>query len=183
MIGKKTNEENSKKNFLITTISTIIITLISICYSLTWSTLFIYYIEKKTYPPECDSLISWNRALYIVLLMASGLHLISSGVQYVMTTINKDSMIPKYIMTFKSCLNYITGVILLIGVTVEYFGTTNAQSCGQLKTLTFAYIIVEWTIMGSFMLCVCIVCIISSIFKKSKTIDDNEELSDEENDI
>lgn len=183
MIGKKTNEENSKKNFLITTISTIVVTLIAICYSLTWSTLFIYYIENKEYPPHCNQLKAWDRALYIVLLMSSALHLVSSGVQYVMTTINKDSMIPKYIMTIKSCLNYITGVVFLIGVTDEYFSTLNVDKCGTLKTLTFAYIIFEWTIMGSFVLCVCVVCIISSICKKSRKIDNDEELSDEENDV
>ena len=39
--------QNEKFPILVSTISTLVITLLEIAYSLTWGILFVYYIEKK----------------------------------------------------------------------------------------------------------------------------------------
>ena len=41
--------QNEKFPILVSTISTLVITLLEIAYSLTWGILFVYYIEKKSY--------------------------------------------------------------------------------------------------------------------------------------
>ena len=87
-------------------------------------------------------------------------------------------------MSCKGCINCLIGVILLIGVNVAYFKTNKVKQCGNLQKAMLGYIICEWTIMGSFILCVCLVCSISIICKRmKKNYKDDGELSDEENDI
>jgi hypothetical protein len=180
--------QDEKIPILVSTISTLIITLLEIAYSLTWGILFVYYIEKKTYNSElCHDPIVWGRWLYFLLISASGLHLISSIIRIVSNILNEESNIPKYILTFKSCLSCIITVIMLIGITANYIKIRKIDSKGECKPLTklmLYYIICEWSIIGFLGLCVYIICLVSiTCLKKKKIFDDVGEVSDDECEI
>ena len=90
--------QNEKFPILVSTISTLVITLLEIAYSLTWGILFVYYIEKKSYSSIfCHDLIIWGRWLYFLLILASALHLISSLIKIIANIMNEESNIPNYI--------------------------------------------------------------------------------------
>lgn len=156
------------------TFFTILVLLLSLSYGMTWGILFVVYTSNKKYDPACNNLISWDRALYIVQFISAGLHLISSIFQLIATSYDRDSSIPKYIMGCRSCLVYIAGLTILLGINVSYFSQPNIKVCGDLMTLNLAYIITEWTILGSCICLVYVVCIVSIIFKKRRRYDDNK---------
>ena len=182
---KSDYSSNSKgSSFLVTTILSMSFTLLSICYTLVWGLIFITTIERNSYPSNCKNLVDWGRGLYFIQLLSSLIHLIASIIQLISNYKNIDSAIPKIMMSCKGCINCLIGVILLIGVNVAYFKTSKVKQCGNLQKAMLGYIICEWTIMGSFILCVCLVCSISIICKRmKKNYKDDGELSDEENDI
>ena len=180
--------QNEKFPILVSTISTLVITLLEIAYSLTWGILFVYYIEKKSYNSIiCHDLILWGRWLYFLLILASALHLVSSLIKIVANIMNEESNIPNYILTFKSCLSCIITVIMLIGITANYISTIrldNNKECKPLTNLMLYYIICEWSIIGFLGLCVYIICLVSiTCLKKKKNFDDVGEVSDEECEI
>ena len=177
---------NSPKgsSFLLTTILSLSFTLLSICYTLVWGIVLLFTIERHSYPSNCKNLVDWGRGLYFIQLLSSFLHLIASIIQLISNYKNVDSAIPKIMMSCKGCINCVIGVIILIGVNVAYFKTKNVKRSESLQKVMLVYIICEWTIMGAFILCVCLVCSISIICKKMKKhYKDDGELSDEENDI
>ncbi len=165
--------ENKVRTIFMGTFFTILVLLLSLSYGMTWGILFLIFTEKGEYNPSCDNLISWNKALYIVQFISAGLHLISSVFQLITTSYNRESSIPKYIMGCRSCLVYIAGLSILLGINISYFSHPNIDECGDLKKLNLAYIITEWTILGSCICLVYIVCIISIIFKKRRRYEDN----------
>ena len=63
----------------------------------------------------------------------------------------------------KSCLNYITSIIILIGITIAYFKFKNHNIFYPLSKIIFAYIISEFSIFCLFAICVYIVYL-SSFF-------------------
>jgi hypothetical protein len=166
------SSENKVRTIFMGTFFTILVLLLSMSYGLIWGILFLVYsgneMAKPDYDISCDSIISWDKALYITQFISAGLHLISSVFQLITTSYDQDSSIPKYIMGFRSCLVYIAGLSILIGINVAYFGHPNMNVCGDLKGLNLAYIICEWTILGSCICLVYVVCIFSIIFKKKK---------------
>ena len=176
-------ESRDKTSIFLSTISTLIMTFFGIAYSLTWGILFIYYIEKKTYPIECNKLIGWGSVLYWLLLLQSSLHFISSIIKLLSTYLNYDSEIPNYIMMLKSCLGCITSIIILIGITITYFKFTHHNECNPLSKLIMAYIISEYSIIGLFALCVYTVCLSSYFCKRNYKYDNDDDLSDEEIEI
>ena len=188
MKSKKIDTSNNQKkpegNSLVTTIISIAFTLLSICYTLTWGLLFVIFIEKNKYAPLCKNLKSWGRALYIIQISSSVIHLVASAIQIVASYRNVDSALPKIMMGCKGFLNCVLGFIMLIGINVVYFQTKDIKNCGKLQKLTLGYIICEWMIMGGFVICVCFVCSVSIICKKmKKNIRDEEDISDDENEI
>ena len=165
----QTSEEKFKGIFM-GTIFTIVLLLIGLSYGITWAALFIRYTDENKYQfqEECKILIKWDRALYIVLIITSALHLISSIIQIIASAKNKDSSIPQYITFSRSYINYIAGIVILIGINVEYFNLDQPKLCGKLAKLNLAYIIIEWSMMGIFIGFVLVVCLISLLLKKKK---------------
>ena len=176
--------EQSENATILSTISTLVMTLLAIAYSLTWGIIFLFYIERKTYEIECYKFENWGRVLYWLLLIASGLHFIASLIKLVFTYSDFDSNIPNFIMMIKSCISCVTSIIILIGITIHYFTNERLhKKCKPLSNLILAYIISEFSIIGLFGVCIAVVCL-SSVFCKNKYKHDNdEEFSDEENDI
>ena len=168
--------ENKVRTIFMGTFFTILVLLLSLSYGMTWGILFLYYISKYDYDESCQNLVNWDKALYIVQFMSAGLHLVSSVFQLIATSYDRESSIPKYIMGFRSCLVYIAGLTILIGINVSYFSHKDIDKCNALKGLNLAYIITEWTILGSCICLVYVVCIISIIFKKRKRYDDNNRI-------
>jgi hypothetical protein len=177
--------ESTENSTILSIISTLVMTLLAIAYSLTWGILFLFYIERKEYEIECVQFESWGRVLYFLLLIASGLHFISSVIKLVFTYFNFDSNIPNFIMMIKSCLSCITSIIILIGITTYYFTHENLHDqCKPLSKLILAYIISEFAIIGLFGVCIITVCL-SSYFcnRKKYRYETEEDFSDEENEI
>ncbi len=172
MENDETNEENKVKQIFMSTIVTILILLISLSYGMTWGILFVVYtkseLSKPDYDESCTNLLSWDEALYIVHFISAGIHIFSSVFQIIATSYNKESSIPTYITGCRSCANYIVGMVILFGINVSYFSHEDISKCGDLQELNLAYLITEWTILGSCICLVCCVCIISIVFKKKK---------------
>lgn len=167
------NEEKFKSIFM-GTLCTIILLLISLSYGITWGVLFLIYTKKDEFSnEECQELKRWDRALYIVHFICAFLHLISSVIQLLASAYDKDSNIAQYITFFRSCINYIAGIVILIGINVAYVRLEDTSICGSLSKLNLAYIICEWAIIGFFICFVFVVCIVSLTLKKRKhTFDD-----------
>jgi len=165
--------ENKVRSIFMGTFFTILVLLLSVSYGMVWGILFLIYTNEDR-DPSCANLVSWDKALYIVQFLSAGLHLISSIIQLVATSYDKESSIPKYIMGCRSCLVYLAGITILIGINVSYFSHEDITKCGNLKNLNLAYIITEWTIFGSCICLVCVVCIFSIIFKKRRRLENNK---------
>ena len=163
-----TTGENKAKTVVTGTLFTILLLLLSVSYGMTWGILFIIYTSKASYDESCNNLMSWDKALYILQFISAGLHIVSSVIQLVMISYDKESTIPNYIMGCRSCLVYVAGLSILLGINISYFSHPNIDICKELKTINFAYIITEWVILGSCIGLVCVVCIISIIFKRRK---------------
>jgi hypothetical protein len=160
--------ERKVRSVFMGTFFTLIVLLISVSYGMTWGVLFVVWIDRTDYHPTCETIISWDRALYVVQFISAGLHLISTIIQLVSTSYDKDSNIPKYIMGCRSCFLFIAGLTILIGINISYFSNEDIALCGDLQALNLAYIITEWTIISFCFLCVCVVCSVSICLKKRK---------------
>lgn len=160
--------ENKVRTIFMGTFFTILVLLLSLSYGMIWGILFLIYTSKGNFDESCDNLVSWNKALYIVQFISAGLHLISSVFQLVTTSYDRESSIPKYIMGCRSCLVYIAGLTILLGINISYFSHPDISLCGELKALNLAYIITEWTILGSCICLVYVVCTVTIIFKKRR---------------
>jgi hypothetical protein len=66
-----------------------------------------------------------GKVLYWLFLLSSFLHFSLSTIKLIFTYFNINSEIPNYIMMLKICLNYITSIIILIGITIAYFKFKN----------------------------------------------------------
>ena len=71
-------------------------------------------------------------------------------------------------MGCRSCLVFIAGMTILIGITSSYFSNDDITRCGSLANLNLAYIVTEWTLLASCIFFVCLLCSISIILKKKK---------------
>ncbi len=166
------NSENRVKKIFMGTFFTILLLLLNLSYGLVWGILFSVYTEKEINDPNyditCNNIVSWDKALYIVQFISTGLHLISSIFQLIATNYDQDSNIPKYLMGIRSCIVYIAGMTILLGINVAYFNHENIDACGSLKSLNLAFIITEWTIYGFCCCLVCVVCVFTIIFKRRK---------------
>ena len=160
--------DQTNKPIFMGTVFTLILLLISLSYGLAWAILFLVYTSQYEYDPSCSTLISWDRALYITQFISSGLHIISSVIQLISSSYDIESSIPKYITGCRSCIVYVAGITNLVGINVTYFKHGTIEICADLQKLNLAYIITEWTIMGSFICFVCSICIISLALKKIK---------------
>lgn len=161
------DDEDKFKSIFMSTFFTILLLIVSISYSITWAVIFNVY-SLKQYPDECFKLKQWDKTLFIILYITSLLHLVSSIIQIFTYAYNKESNIPQYITFCRSCINYLAGIVILIGINVEYFNIEDPSVCGVLSKINLAYIITEWSIIGLFICLILIVCGISLMLKKRK---------------
>jgi hypothetical protein len=162
------NSERKVRSIFMGTCCTILVLLISVSYGMVWGILFLVWTGREVYDPSCEILVSWDRALYIVQFISAGLHLVSTIFQLISIGYDKESNIPKYIMGCRSCIMFMAGLAILIGINISYFKHDDISLCENLAGLNLAYIITEWTILGSCICFVCILCSISIILKKRK---------------
>lgn len=167
----KTKKDSKTKTLFMGSMFSLIVLLLSVSYTVTWTILFIIFL-KDEYTSECDSIKKWNKALVVISIISITLHIISYTLQFIVTTKGEESSksmtIVKYINTFRSCINYITGIVLLIGINVEYANLETSSTCGRLSVLNMIYIITEWTLIGFFICFVVLLCIFAIISKKMK---------------
>ena len=128
---------------------TLLSTIISSIYTLTFFILLIYYNEKKYengFHGECVRLKRWNRVLYIGLGVSFIFFIICTVLQ-----INNQGR-EKYVsilLLIRTIFNYIIGLFFLISITCAYFSIENIDSCPTVKNVDLAYIIVEWVIFSA----------------------------------
>ena len=133
---------------------TLLSTIISSIYTLTFFILLIYYNEKK-YPDDkgfqkgeedCSKLKIWNRVLYIGLGISFIFFIICTILQI------KNQGREKYVsflLLIRTVFNYIVGLFFLISITCVYFSVDNMNLCPTVKYVDLAYIIVEWVIFST----------------------------------
>lgn len=166
--NKVQSTEDKFKAIFMGTLFTIILLIISLSYGITWAVLFVIYTNNEEYSSVCQSLRKWDKSLYIVLFICAFLNLVSSIIQLISSAADKESNIAQYITFCRSCINYLAGIVILIGINVEYFNLENPSDCGNLAKLNLAFIITEWSILGFFICFILSVCILSLIIKKKK---------------
>ena len=125
---------------------TLLSTIISSIYTLTFFILLIYYNEKnyeQGFGGDCVRLQHWNRVLYIGLGISFIFFIICTILQ-----INNQGR-EKYVsilLLIRTIVNYIIGLFFLISITCAYFSIDNIDLCPTVKKVDLAYIIVEWVI-------------------------------------
>ena len=128
---------------------TLLSTIISSIYTLTFFILLIYYNEKKYengFHGDCVRLKRWNRVLYVGLGISFIFFIICTILQ-----INNQGR-EKYVsilLLIRTIFNYIIGLFFLISITCAYFSIENIDSCPSVKKVDLAYIIVEWVIFSA----------------------------------
>jgi hypothetical protein len=150
------------------TIWSIMALLLSVSYGVIWGSFFLVYSSRDVYPKTCQTLIKWDQAIYILYFISVSLHLVSTLIQFIVNTRDRESPIPKFITAFRSCLSYLAGMAILIGLTLEYASLEEPEKCGDLAKINMIYIILEWTILLTCVLFVYVVCIVSIFMKKRK---------------
>lgn len=152
-------------DFLISTI----ITIVASFYGLTWAILFIIFLTKENNNlDKCKTLRNWNVVLIVFSFLIVILNCISFILQNCCIQTNTLTNISKYLITIRSCINCLVSIIILIGITADYFSIKEPQDCGDLNLLNLIYIIVEWCLFGFFTCCIMVMCIIAVITKKNK---------------
>ena len=124
-------------------IFTVIFAFIYIGYDIGWSCLFIYETSLPN-DNKCETLIQWDKALYIVLLLISFLHLTSCILSWYFYSKQKLLIA---ISICKSMCNYIAGIVIMIGIITSF----NNEECERLKRYNMIYIITEMSIIGFFL--------------------------------
>lgn len=152
-------------------IFTVIFAFIYIGYDIGWSCLFIYETSLPN-DNKCETLIQWDKALYIVLLLISFLHLTSCILSWYFYSKQKLLIA---ISICKSMCNYIAGIVIMIGIITSF----NKEECERLKRYNMIYIITEISIIGFFCFFICAMSIIKFSIKKKEI----NEISEDEDDI
>ena len=128
---------------------TLLSTIISSIYTLTFFILLIYYNEKKYeqgFHGECLRLKKWNRVLYVGLGISFIFFIICTILQ-----INNQGR-EKYVsilLLIRTIFNYIIGLFFLISITCVYFSIDNIDLCPTVKRVDLIYIIIEWIIFSA----------------------------------
>ena len=130
---------------------TVLSTIISSIYNLTFFVLLLYYNEKHFDHEEfdnirnedCQRLQKWNRVIYIGL----GISFIFFIICTILQIINQGK--EKYVsilLLVRTVFNYIVGLFFLIAITCVYFSIDNIELCPKVRKIDLAYIIFEWAI-------------------------------------
>ena len=127
---------------------TLLSTIISSIYTLTFFILFIYYNEKNKndFIEDCKNLRKWNRIIYVGLGI--------SFIFFILCTILQiqNQGREKYVsilLLIRTIFNYIVGLFFLIALTCVYFGIDNIDICPPVRKVDLAYIIIEWIIFSA----------------------------------
>ena len=156
-------EIEKNKDYIISkfggTSRTLLSTIISSIYTLTFFILLLYYneynsdsdeYEKDIYNgkyDECRKLRRWNRVLYIGLGISFVFFIICTVLQI------KNQGKEKYVsilLLIRTVFNYIIGLFFLISITSVYFGISGdvLDNCPTVRKVDLAYIICEWAIFS-----------------------------------
>jgi len=126
---------------------TFLSTFISSIYNIVFIILIIYFNEKDTKNtqmiPSCKKLKRCNRVLCIGLGVSLVFVLVCTIIQIKYQGREK---IVSYLLLIRTLYNFFVGTGLLIYLTVVYFHD-DIDDCGNVKTVDFVYIILEWVIL------------------------------------
>ena len=156
-------EIEKNKDYIISkfggTSRTLLSTIISSVYTLTFFILLLYYneyssdsdeFEKDIYDNkfnDCRKLKRWNRVLYIGLGISFVFFIVCTVLQI------KNQGKEKYVsilLLIRTVFNYIIGLFFLIAITCVYFGINGdiMDNCPNVRKVDLAYIICEWAIFS-----------------------------------
>lgn len=156
-------EIEKNKDYIISkfggTSRTLISTIISSIYTLTFFILLLYYnecnsdsdeFEKDIYNnkyDECRKLKRWNRVLYIGLGISFVFFIVCTVLQ--IKNQGKEKYVSILLLT-RTVFNYIIGLFFLISITCVYFGISGdiMDNCPIVRKVDLAYIICEWAIFS-----------------------------------
>ena len=134
---------------------TLLSTIISSVYTLTFFILLIYYNEKnynlieddvQKKEKDCNKLRNWNRVLYIGLGISFIFFILCTILQ--INNRGKEKYV-SILLLVRTVFNYIIGLFFLISITCVYFGIDDIDYCPKVRYVDLAYIIIEWIIFSA----------------------------------
>jgi len=161
-------EDTKLRKKLNSTTCTLIMFLLVVVYELTLAILFLFFsLDVK--PPECITLVNWNIALYVLYFLSALLNIIATIIQITTNMKDTENYIPKCIIGIRTAIHYITGIVILIGINVSYVNIPNIDVCGNnFVMLNYAYIILEWILIGGLTIFLIAMCILIIVMRKKR---------------
>jgi hypothetical protein len=139
--------------------------LIGIAINVTFIVLFILKSADEADNTSCQSLLSWDKGLYISMII----YVVASFFDNLYKISSAPVAPTGGLYTLFSFLNGASGLssfVCWIGIQVVYFNLEVSGVCNALGTVNFAYIIVNYVLIGlvvltCFCVCCCGVCLMS----------------------
>ncbi len=144
-------EDTKLRKKLNSTSCTLIMFLFIVGYEIAIAILFLFF-SYDVIQPQCQTLVAWNKALYILYFLSALLNIIATLIQIITNLKDSENYLPKCIIGIRSAIHYVAGIVMLIGINVNYVNIENIEECGKrFKILNLVFIIFEWILIGGFL--------------------------------
>lgn len=116
--------------------------IISISYNIIFGILLLIYNEKSL-PSNCKKLKWCNRVVYVLLFISTIVTIIFGIIQ--IKDYQNSELIQK-ILKIRTIYNCSVTLLILLLLTIIYSTTKNKKTCGNIRKVDLAFIILEWII-------------------------------------
>lgn len=151
---------------------TIITTMLTSIYTLAWGIIFTMYIEVDEDSKDCSAkIVFWGRFTYVCLYLLAIMAFICCFLQ--IKKKNNLKIVQK-ILFIRTIINYVLAFFLVISMTVVYVKYCNINMCRKIGKIIFGFIVSEWFIVGSCIICFIIFVIVGFCCRAKREFWDGE---------
>ena len=150
--------------FLKTTVGLILLFIIVFGLNIAFIALFIININQEVdwEVIGCGSLVRWDKGVYINLIIATAFQSLKFALNFCRKKDEEESSTEKNLGILINLCG-LAGLVMFIGVQVVYFKLLPSQ-CGSLGSITFAYIITIYSILGVLIVLPCLLFLCICLF-------------------